>query len=97
MSLGIPFVSFDLIECKKASGEAALYAKDNNSKHLASQMARLFDDKDLAGALGEEGRARARQLLKWENEKARLLAAYELALSDKTKLAGRQAPHPVSG
>lgn len=95
MSLGIPFVSFDLIEGKKASGDAALYAGDNDPKILAAQMARLFDDKDLAGALSEEGSVRARQLLKWENERARLLAAYDLALSDPSKIAPRSAPHPV--
>lgn len=97
MSLGIPFVSFDLIEGRKASGEAALYAKDNDPKQLAAQMARLFDDQDLAGALGEEGRTRARALLRWENERARLLAAYELVLSDSAKLPQRAQADPVSG
>ncbi|MEQ1718644.1 MAG: glycosyltransferase family 4 protein [Hyphomicrobium sp.] len=97
MSLGIPFVSFDLIECKKASGEAALYAADNDPKDLAFKMARLFDDKDLAGALGEEGQARARQLLKWENERARLLGAYELALEVPAKSAPRPIVRPASG
>jgi len=95
MSLGIPFVSFDLIEGRKASGDAALYARNNDPKELAARMARLFDDKDLAGALSEEGAIRARQLLKWENERARLLAAYDLALSDKRKTAQRPAPHPA--
>jgi len=95
MSLGIPFVSFDLIEGKKASGAAAIYARNNDPKELAAQMARLFDDKELAGMLSAEGTIRARQLLKWENERARLLAAYDLALSDKRKTAQRPAPHPV--
>ncbi len=96
MSLGIPFVSFDLIEGKKASGDAAIYARNNDPKELAAQMARLFDDEELAGALSAEGTIRARQLLKWENERARLLAAYDLALSDKRKTVQRPAPHPAS-
>ena len=96
MSLGIPFVSFDLIEGKKASGDAAIYARNNDPKELAAQMARLFDDKELAGALSAEGTIRARQLLKWENERARLLAAYDLALSGKRKTVQRPAPHPAS-
>lgn len=95
MSLGIPFVSFDLIECKKASGEAAIYARDNDPKHLASHIAQLFDDPDLAGALSEEGTVRARQLLKWENERARLLAAYDLVLADKRKSLPRPLAHPA--
>ena len=96
MSLGIPFVSFDLIEGKKASGDAAIYARNNDPKELAAQMARLFDDEELAGALSAEGTIRARQLLKWENERARLLAAYDLALSGKRKTVQRPAPHPAS-
>lgn len=95
MSLGIPFVSFDLIEGKKASGDAAVYARNNDPRELAAQMARLFDDDELARALSEEGMIRARQLLKWENERARLLAAYDLALSDKRKTMQRPAPHPA--
>lgn len=97
MSLGIPFVSFDLIEGRKASGEAALYAKDNDPRQLATQMARLFDDKDLAGALSEEGAARARMLLKWESERARLLAAYDSVIAGDAKSAGRHAVHPARG
>lgn len=94
MSLGIPFVSFDLIEGRKASGEAALYAQDNDPTKLAANMARLFDDKDLAGALGEEGASRARMLLKWENERARLLAAYDTVLAGSTVVPSRPAPYP---
>ncbi len=81
MSLGIPFAGFDLIEGRKASGDAALYAGNNCPHQLAAQMARLIDDADLRGALSEEGMSRARALLKWENERARLLAAYEMALA----------------
>ena len=81
MTLGIPFVAFDLMETRKASGEAALYAANNDSSDLAAKMARVLDDADLRGALSEEGTSRATALLKWESERARLLAAYELALS----------------
>lgn len=100
MTLGIPFVSFDLIECRKASGDAALYAGDNDPRQLATEMARLLDDADLRGALGEEGIARSRALLRWETERARLLSAYELALA-KPQTAikapgGVAAARPVS-
>jgi glycosyltransferase involved in cell wall biosynthesis len=82
MTLGIPFVSFDLVEGRKASGDAALYAKDNSPLDLADKMARVLDDADLKGALSEEGASRAKALLKWESERSRLLAAYELALRE---------------
>ena len=80
MCLGIPFVGFDLVEGRKASGEAALYALDNDPKALAAQMTRLLDDPDLRGALGEEGLTRSKALLRWDLERSRLLAAYQLAL-----------------
>lgn len=96
MSLGIPFVSFDLIECKKASGGAALYARDNDPVSLGEQMTRILDDADLASALGQEGLMRARMLLKWENERARLLGAYDSVLSGAAKPAARPAAHPAA-
>ena len=96
MSLGIPFVSFDLIEGKKASGGAALYADDNDPVSLAHQMARILDDTALSAALGQEGLMRARMLLKWENERARLLAAYDSVLSGAAKAAPRPAAHPAA-
>ena len=93
MCLGIPFVSFDLIEGKKASGTAALYAGNNDPKALAAQMLRLVDDIDLRGALGEEGQIRAKALLKWENERARLLAAYQTVLAPVQKeVSQRRVP-----
>ncbi len=96
MCLGIPFVSFDLIEGRKASGDAALYASDNDPVQLARQFARLADDVDLRGSLGEEGITRARALLKWENERARLLAAYETALAPQAATQRPAAKEAVS-
>jgi glycosyltransferase involved in cell wall biosynthesis len=90
MSLGIPFVSFDLVECSKDSGPAAIHAANNDPKDLARQMRRLCDDAGLRLALSEAGLARARALLRWDAEKARLLAAYDLVLSDR-----EAAPRPV--
>ncbi len=87
MSLGIPFVGFDLVEGRRASGDAALYASDNCPHQLAANMARVIDDVDLRGALSEEGLSRAQALLKWENERARLLAAYDLALASEPETA----------
>ena len=91
MSLGIPFVGFDLIEGRKVSGDAALYAGDNCPRSLAAEMARLMDDADLRGALSEAGVSRARALLRWDNERARLLAAYEMALTRPAKAARASA------
>ncbi|MEZ5816093.1 MAG: glycosyltransferase family 4 protein [Hyphomicrobiaceae bacterium] len=83
MSLGIPFVSFDLDEGRKIAADTALYAEDNCPASLARQMARLVDDAELRAHLSNAGKARAASLLRWETERASLLAAYELALGDK--------------
>jgi glycosyltransferase involved in cell wall biosynthesis len=96
MTLGIPFVSFDLIEGRKASGDAALYAGNNDPVVFAAQMERLLDDADLRGALADEGHSRSRALLKWDAERARLLAAYELALEAPVKPQSVRVARPVS-
>lgn len=83
MTLGIPFVQFDLMEGRKIAGDAALYASDNSPAELARQLARIMDDEALAGTLADEGRARAKALLRWDDEAARLLAAYDMALGEK--------------
>jgi len=91
MSLGVPFVQFDLAEGRRIAADAALYAADNSPADLAAQMGRLIDDERLRSRLAEEGKRRAGALLRWDAEKQRLLAAYELALAP----AGR-APQPVA-
>lgn len=87
MSLGIPFVSYDLIEGRKISGDAALYATDNCPVSLAHAMSRLIDDTGLRSALAKRGRDRAKAQLRWDAERAQLLAAYETALGEKARLA----------
>lgn len=89
MTLGLPFVQFDLVEGRKIAAGAALYATDNSPADLAAKIARLLDDEALRRALAAEGEARARTLLRWEGERNRLLAAYELALEspDRAKAA----------
>lgn len=83
MSLGIPFVGFDLVEGRKMAGGAALYVTNNDPKGLAERVARLADDGKLREALAEEGRVRFKALLRWDEECGRLLQAYDLALAGK--------------
>jgi glycosyltransferase involved in cell wall biosynthesis len=95
MSLGIPFVQFDLVEGRRTAGEAALYAGDNSPADLAAQMRRLVDDIALRRKLAEEGRRRSGALLRWESERQRLLSAYELALAP-AGLTPLPAPAPAA-
>ncbi len=93
MTLGIPFVQFDLMEGRKIAGDAALYAADNSSKDLARQVQRLMDEPELHAQLAAEGKARAAALLDWDAEAGRLLAAYETVLAPRaTDAHGR---HPA--
>jgi glycosyltransferase involved in cell wall biosynthesis len=80
MSLGIPFVQFDLIEGRKIADTASLYAQNNDPVDLARCMAELFDNTALHSQLAIEGQTRAKALLRWDAERDRLLAAYQTAL-----------------
>ena len=82
MAMGIGFVQFDLIEGRRAAGESSLYAADNNPLDLSNKLLQLVDDRELRGRLGSIGMERARALLNWDNERIRLLNAYEMVLED---------------
>ncbi|MEM1088561.1 MAG: glycosyltransferase family 4 protein [Pseudomonadota bacterium] len=88
MTLGIPFVQFDLIEGRAIAGDAALYAQNNSPIGLAEKIAALADDASLRDDLAAKGKARANRLLSWENERAALLAAYDRALAPQVEQAG---------
>lgn len=94
MTLGIPFVQFDLMEGRKIAGDAALYAAENSPLDLAAKIARLIDEPELSRQLAGEGQIRAKALLKWDEEAKRLLAAYETALRRQDRVASSR--HPAS-
>jgi len=81
MSLGIPFVGFDLVEGRRMAGDAALYAERNDPRDLAERLGMLADDSQLRDELADEGRVRAKSLLRWDEECRRLLQAFDLALA----------------
>ncbi len=83
MTLGIPFVQFDLVEGRRAAGDASLYAAECSPEALAREMLRLADDEALRADLIGKGQERRHSVLRWEPEKARLLAAYETALASR--------------
>lgn len=88
MTLGIPFVQFDLMEGRKIAGDAALYASDNSPVDLARQVARLVDEPELHERLAAEGQERAKALLKWDEEAQRLMACYDSVLSPRVTAMG---------
>jgi len=95
MTLGIPFVQFDLMEGRRMAAGAAIYAKDNCPRDLARRMLTLLDDADLRERTKAEGIARAKSLLRWDEERGRLLAAYDCALEGQTRPAARPLAIPA--
>jgi glycosyltransferase involved in cell wall biosynthesis len=95
MTLGIPFVGFDLIEGRKMAADAALYADDNCPKSLAAKMITLLEDPVLRERTAAEGMARAKSLLRWDEERSRLLAAYDVALGANAGRATRPVAMPA--
>ena len=97
MSLGIPFVQFDLDEGRKAAGGAALYAKHNCPRDLAANIGRLIEDPALRDVLADTGLARARAQLNWDAE--RTPPAGCLRLRTRRRAYGRRlaAPGVIGG
>jgi glycosyltransferase involved in cell wall biosynthesis len=88
MALGKPIVQYDLTEGRVSAQEASLYAKRNDPIDLAGKMLELLDDEPLRKRMGEIGRQRVRDVLAWEHEVPRLLAAYDaLQLLSAEKVA----------
>jgi glycosyltransferase involved in cell wall biosynthesis len=81
MAMSRPIVSFDLMESRRAAGEAAAYAPADDLAGFASLIDGVLEDPARATAMGEAGRGRAEALLAWEHQERSLLAAYDRALS----------------
>lgn len=81
MALAKPVVQFDLTEGRASAGEASLYARPNDPRDFAAQIARLADDPALRERLGRIGEERVRAGLGWEHSAPRLLEAYERVFS----------------
>ena len=79
MQLGKPIVQFDLVESRRLTGDAALYARDNESNSLADAILTLLDDGDLAERLGDAAKERFGEF-EWAAQEMELRSAYWRAL-----------------
>jgi len=77
MALGKPVVQFDTTEGRITAGEAALYAKPNDTQDLTQKITALLDDPAKRKEIGTSGRARMESKLSWAFEVPKLLAAYD--------------------
>jgi glycosyltransferase involved in cell wall biosynthesis len=92
MAYSLPVVMFDLKEGRRSAGDAALYARPNDTQEFAALMQKLLDSKPLRDELGARGRRRIEAELNWEMEKRSLLQAYDAALDISGN--GRKNPAP---
>ncbi len=82
MAFGLPVVLYDLTEGRRSAGDAALYARCDDSEDFAQKMKTLLENETLRAELGARGRKRILETLNWENERKTYLQAYEAALHD---------------
>ena len=82
MALGKPLVQFDLTEGRVSAGDASWYARPNDVADLAQKMVSLLNDAPQRARMGALGRERIEDVLAWQHEAPRLLAAYEHLLKN---------------
>ena len=78
MAMGLPMVSFDLVESRVSAGDAALFARPNDVVEYADLLGELLDDRLRRKQMGEVGRERVAGALSWSRSQGSLLAAYRL-------------------
>lgn len=93
MSLGRPFVCFDLEEVRNCAGDAALYAVPNEEIDFAEKIHILLEDAQMRSDLGAIGRERVLRFLAWDHSKPALLTAYERVLG--VEQAGHLEKDPI--
>jgi glycosyltransferase involved in cell wall biosynthesis len=82
MALGKPIVQFDLTEGRVSAQEASLYAKRNDPEDMAAKILELLADEPMRARMGQFGHDRVVNVLSWEYEVPRLLAAYDRLFQD---------------
>jgi len=87
MAMAKPVVAFDLPENRVSAGDSALYAKGNNAHELARLIAQLIDNPHQRELLGQRGRQRVMDTLRWEHQAATLIQLYDGLFPSKARTA----------
>jgi glycosyltransferase involved in cell wall biosynthesis len=77
MAIGIPIVSFDLVEAKVSAGGAASYAPANDVVAFADGMRELLEDPVRRSEMARAGRRRVEADLSWEVSRRNLVSFYD--------------------
>lgn len=76
MALSKPIVQYTLTEGRHSAGEAALYARNTDTRDFGDKILELVDNPEKARRMGELGRERVRTTLAWPYQEKNLLKAY---------------------
>jgi glycosyltransferase involved in cell wall biosynthesis len=79
MAVGLPIVSFELLEARVSAGDAARYVKCNDTDAFAAATSALLDDPGERRRRGQIGQDRVAGALNWDHSKVQLLASYAAA------------------
>jgi glycosyltransferase involved in cell wall biosynthesis len=79
---GLPVVLYDLVEGRRSTEGAALFARRNDPIDFAEQVAILLDSESSRRRLGANGRKRIEDSLNWGVDKQVLWKAYETVLRE---------------
>lgn len=77
MAIGVPIVSFDLVESRRSAEEAAVYVAPGDHAGFARAIAGLVDSPAERERRGRFGRERVARELAWDSSERALLAAYD--------------------
>lgn len=87
MSLGIPFVQFDLPQAVREAGDASVVARGHTPADLADAVLTLADDPERRRQIGARAAARAALEFTWRTQEPKLLEVYAVALAKAQKLS----------
>jgi glycosyltransferase involved in cell wall biosynthesis len=76
MAVGLPVVAFDLKEARVSAGEAAVYARPNESEDFGDKILELLDSAERRRCMSVTGRERFEKELAWEHQRERLVGLY---------------------
>lgn len=91
MALKKPIVQFDLVEGRYSAQQASLYVARSDEVDFAEKLLFLLDRPDERQRMGNIGRERVLSELAWPHQAAKLLSAYEAALSGQWRGDGQNA------
>lgn len=85
MALGLPIISFDLVENRKSAGDAAIYIPDNDVAAMGQAMIDLLASPEQRRSMGAIGIERVQNGLSWETSRKNYLGVYQALLQNKTE------------